>query len=344
MRPETEAELAGIIRAATGPLAVRGGGTRHLPGEGGGAVLQTGGISGITLYEPEALTVIVRAGTPLVDLQQALAAEHQQLAFEPPARPGATVGGMVAVNAAGPRRVQAGACRDALIGLRMVDGSGTVIRNGGRVMKNVTGYDLVKLAAGSRGRLGVLTELAFKTAPIPPASATLSLPGLDAIAAIPALTEALTGPFDVSGAGWHPDHGAVIRIEGLDGSVAIRRAALRERLSRFGEVSEGDNAVWRLLCENTHESGADLWRIACRPSEAAGILARLPGRVTLDWGGALIHAEMPPGELPGLPAFSGHATRIRGAQPAVLPPPDPVVARIDAQIAARFDPRGLFQG
>ncbi|MDO5704628.1 MAG: FAD-binding protein [Paracoccus sp. (in: a-proteobacteria)] len=341
MRPGTEAELAEMIREAPGPLAVRGGGTRIWPGEGQGAPLTTAGLTGITLYEPAALTLVVRAGTLLADVQAALAAEGQMLGFEPDPRPGSTIGGVAAANASGPRRVLSGACRDAMIGLRMVDGTGTVVANGGRVMKNVTGYDLVKLAAGSRGRLGVLTEVAFKTTPIPPVTAIISLPGLDAPAAIPALTAALTAPFDVSAAQWHPDHGAVLRIEGLPGSVAIRRDALVRHLSPFGTVQDHDQPL--PVCPNTR-SGGDLWRIVCLPSQAPALLAALPAPLAVDWGGALIWAELPAAEAPRLPPFTGHARRVSGAQPGLTPAESPAIAALNAGIRARFDPRGLFQG
>lgn len=154
MRPDSEEALAACISDTREAVSIVGGGTRLHPGEGAGARLDVSGLSGIVLYEPEALTVVVRAGTRLADVQAALAAEGQMLGFEPLGAPGSTIGGVVAANASGPRRVQAGAARDALIGVRFVDGNGDLIRNGGRVMKNVTGYDLVKLMAGSRGRLG----------------------------------------------------------------------------------------------------------------------------------------------------------------------------------------------
>ena len=187
--PATEDELADVVRAAAAagrPLAIEGGGTRGIGHAVEGDRLSTAALTGITLYEPGALTLVVRAGTPLAEVEAALAAEGQMLPFEPwdaRALTGSngvpTVGGMVAVNAAGPRRMQAGACRDSLIGVRFVDGTGAVVKNGGRVMKNVTGLDLVKLMAGSHGTLGVLTEVGFKVLPRPEATATLVLEGLD---------------------------------------------------------------------------------------------------------------------------------------------------------------------
>lgn len=345
MRPETEADLARIIRDARAPLSITGGATRRWPGEGGGGVLDTTGLTGVTLYEPEALTLTVRAGTALATVQDILAAEGQMLGFEPPGAPGSTMGGVVATNAAGPRRVQLGAARDALIGLRMIDGQGNLIRNGGRVMKNVTGYDLVKLMAGSRGRLGVLTELTFRTAPLPPVRATLCLPDLDAPAAIPALTSALSGAFDVAGAAWSPRHGALIRLEGLAGSVAERASALGDRLSRFGTLTRRDDDPWPcLLHPNIHDPARDTWRIICRPSAAPGLLTHLPEPLLLDWGGATMLVTLPAGELPHLPPFSGHARRITGAGPGLIPPPPPVTARLERQLRAGFDPRGIFQG
>ncbi|WP_062560574.1 FAD-binding protein [Paracoccus aminovorans] len=340
MRPETEAELARIIRTASGPLTPIGGGTRLWPGEGQGARIDLSGLSGVVLYEPAALTLVVRAGTPLCEVQALLAAEGQMLAFEPDARDGSTIGGVAAANASGPRRVQAGACRDAMLGLRFVDGQGEVVRNGGRVMKNVTGYDLVKLLAGSRGRLGVLTEIAFRTAPLPPARATLALPGLTPAQAVPALTAALCGPHDISGAGWLPGQGALIRLEGLEGSVAIRRAALAERLAEFGAVEPGDDALWSRMVPRA--GAGDLWRILCRPSQAPGLLAALPEPLALDWGGALIWVALPPGTVPALPRWSGHATRVTGPGPLTLPATDATVARLNASLRDRFDPHAIL--
>jgi len=347
LRPETEAATAAAVRAARGPLRPVGGGTRLLPGEDAVPRLDMRGLTGITLYEPAALTLVARAGMPLAEIAATLAAEGQMLAFEPPPRPGSTIGGVIAANASGPRRVQAGAARDALLGVRFVDGTGEVIANGGRVMKNVTGYDLVKLMAGSRGALGVLTEVALKTAPIPPAARLLRLPGLAAAEALAPLTLALTGPFDVSAALWLPGQGALIRLEGLPGSVAIRAEALAARLAGFApETADpslclGENILGGPGADGPR-SGGDLWRILCRPSQAAAILAGLPEPLRLDWGGALILARLPEGAEPPLPP-GAIATRLTGA-PARLPPPDPVTARLEAVLATRFDPRGLFGG
>lgn len=343
MRPETEGQLADLIRDARTPLSVTGGGTRLWPSEGQGTRLDMTGLTGVTLYEPEALTLVVRAGTTLDTVRQILAAEGQMLGFEPHGAPGSTIGGVAATNASGPRRVQAGAARDAMIGVRFIDGQGAVIRNGGRVMKNVTGYDMVKLMAGSRGTLGALTEISFRTAPLPPVTATVALADLDAAAAIPALTSALGGPFDVSGAAWLPGHGALIRVEGLAASVKARVADLTARLSPFGTVRDGDPQTWLLLHSNIHDPDLDTWRITCRPSEAPALLAHLPEPQSLDWGGALIHVRLPRGQMPDLPTFSGHARRTTGA-PGLIPPRDALTDRLERDLCRRLDPRGIFGG
>ena len=190
IEPATEAELAEAVRDAAGPLRVRGGGTRA-PVPEGATVLSTARLSGIALYEPSALTLVAAAGTPMAEIEAALAEHRQILTFEPMdhralmGTEGApTLGGAVATAASGPRRVRAGGCRDSLIGARFVDGEGRVVRSGGRVMKNVTGYDLARLMAGARGTLGVLTEVAFKVLPAPATQATLTLDGLDVAASV----------------------------------------------------------------------------------------------------------------------------------------------------------------
>ncbi len=162
MKPESEAALVEMIAGADTALRIKGGGTRDIGVPVAGQELSVAGLSGVTLYEPSALTLVVQAGTPVAEIERVLAREKQRLSFEPIDHQGVlgtsgvpTIGGVVAANASGPRRIQAGACRDSVLGVRFVDGAGRVLKNGGRVMKNVTGYDLVKLMAGSWGTLGV---------------------------------------------------------------------------------------------------------------------------------------------------------------------------------------------
>ena len=205
MKPETEAELAEMVTGLTEPVRVLGGGTRGIAGPQ--AALVTTGLTGVTLYEPGALTLVARAGTPLAEVEAALDAEGQRLAFEPMDHRGLletggepTIGGVVAANVSGPRRVQAGACRDFALGVRFVDGRGQVLKNGGRVMKNVTGYDLVKLMAGSWGTLGVLTEVSLKVLPKAETTETISVQVPDAGTAIRVLSAGLGSPYEVTAA------------------------------------------------------------------------------------------------------------------------------------------------
>ena len=354
MRPTTERELAEAVAGASGPLLLRGGGTRTL-GPAVGEVLETGGLSGVELYEPGALTLVVRAGTPLAEVERVLAAERQRLAFEPPDLRGllgregvSTIGGVVAANASGPRRVQVGACRDACLGVRFVDGSGTVIKNGGRVMKNVTGYDLVKLLAGSRGTLGVISEVSFKVQALPEAEATLIVEGFGDEAGLAALRAALGSPFDVSGAARHTGR-SLIRVEGMAGSVAYRVARLRERIGGEVTLAEGaaSAALWREVRDVVPLQGqpGEIWRIATLPTAAAGIVARLEASAVWDWGGGLVWLLVEPGrgaEVAATVAGRGHATLVRGQGGPVFPPEAPEVTTLVAGLKAKFDPRGIL--
>ena len=356
MRPSTEAELAEAVAGASGPLLVRGGGTRTL-GHALGEVLETGGLSGVELYEPGALTLVVRAGTPVAEVDRVLAADRQRLAFEVPDLRGllgrdgvSTIGGVLAANASGPRRVQVGAARDAALGVRFVDGSGTVVKNGGRVMKNVTGYDLVKLLAGSRGALGVLSEVSFKVQALPEAEATLVVEGLGDEAGLAALRIALGSPFDISGAARHSGR-SLIRVEGMAGSVAYRVAQLTARVEGDVTVAGGDTstALWREVRDVVPLQGkpGDVWRIATLPTAAAGIVAQLEGEALWDWGGGLIWLLLDPGrgaEVAAAVAGRGHATLVKGQGGPVFPPEAPEVAALVASLKAKFDPKGLFRG
>ncbi len=354
MRPVTEAELAEAVAGTSGPLLVRGGGTRTL-GHAVGEVLETGGLSGVELYEPGALTLVVRAGTPVAEVQRVLAGERQRLAFEVPDMRGllgregvSTIGGVVAANASGPRRVQVGACRDACIGVRFVDGSGTVVQNGGRVMKNVTGYDLVKLLAGSRGVLGVLSEVSFKVQAVPEAEATLVIEGLGDEAGLAALRSALGSPFDVSGAARYSGR-SLVRVEGMTGSVAYRVRELTARLGGDVTVAEGaaSAALWREVRDVVplQRKAGEVWRVSTLPTVAAEVVARLEGEAVWDWGCGLIWLLLPPGrgaEVAAAVAGRGHATLVKGQGGPVFSTEAPEVAALAAGLRAKFDPRGIL--
>ncbi len=354
MRPETEAELAAVVAGAQGPLAIRGGGTRGVAHLVGG-VLETEGLAGLVLYEPASLTLVVRAGTALAEVQQVLAAERQRLAFEVPdlrellGRVGqSTIGGVVAANASGPRRMQVGACRDALLGVRFVDGRGEVIKNGGRVMKNVTGYDLVKLMAGSHGTLGILTEVSFKVQALPEAEATLVIEGLADAAGLAALRKALGSPFDISGAARVAGQ-CLIRVEGMAGSVAYRVARLKELLGADIVVREGGEsaALWRDVRDVRALAGqaGDLWRLMLVPTAAASVVAETGGEAVYDWAGGLVWLVLPEGrdsDIRAAVAGKGVAVKLRGAGASPFAPEDANVAALTAGLKAKFDPRGIL--
>ena len=358
MRPESETDLTEMIRSATGPLALRGGGTRgpRVDGE----ILDLSGLSGISLYEPGALTVVAGAGTPLSEIEQTLAAQGQRLPFEPPdiqallGRQGrSTIGGVAAANASGPRRVRAGAARDSLIGLKCVDGRGVAIKSGGRVMKNVTGLDLVKMMSGAHGTLGVLTEVAFKLLPQPETSAGLCLHGLTVARAVSAMSAALGSPYEISGAAHLPaEQQTYLRIEGFARSVAYRLDRLKSLLAvHAAEITVADQPVerWKAIRDVAPLAGqgGDLWRLSVQPSTAPTLLAGMPddAKVLLDWGGGLIWALIPEGcDLRArLGPISGHATLMRSASslPVFSPEPAPIAA-LSAALRAKFDPKAIF--
>jgi glycolate oxidase FAD binding subunit len=355
VQAKDEAEIADIVRSAKGPLSIVGGGTRRAAASG--EHLCTSGLTGISVYEPGALTLVVRAGTPVAEIEGVLAAERQRLAFEVPdmrglmGRAGAsTIGGVVAVNASGPRRIQAGACRDSLLGVRFVDGRGEVIKNGGRVMKNVTGYDLVKLMAGSQGTLGVLTEVSFRVQAIPEAEATLVVPVADAAAGVAVLSRALGSPYDVTGAAY--DGRALVRIEGMAGSVTYRAQALQALIGGEIVTVAASAALWRAVRDVQPLQGVTgaIWRISVKPTDGPVVLATL-GAVPhlLDWGGGLLWVALPDDRAAALALrdtvnrLGGHATRLRGIAgvPDVHPEAAPVAALTQA-LRHQFDPKGLF--
>ncbi|WP_298840273.1 FAD-binding protein [uncultured Roseobacter sp.] len=366
-KPDTEAALADVIKSATGPLSVRGGGTRGM--SGGYAPLETGGLSGISLYEPGALTIVAGAGTPLSDIDAALAAENQRLAFEPmdhrkllgtTGTP--TLGGVISANISGPRRIQGGAARDYALGVRFVDGAGNIIKNGGRVMKNVTGYDLVKLMCGSCGTLGVLTEVSLKVLPVPETSGTLMLRNLSNRDAVEVMSAAMGSPYEVTGAA----HCAKIlddapitalRVEGFEASVAYRLEKLRTMFSDRKtdmEIVPQEMSDW--FWEGVRDAGkfseaeGDVWRVSCKPSDGPALEAASEAEECFcDWGGGLIWFRTRSGSdlRAKLGSFDGHATLVRASAETksklgTFQPEAPGVARLSAGLRQRFDPRGIL--
>jgi glycolate oxidase FAD binding subunit len=381
--PTSEPEAcAAVAEAAAGrtPLALVGGGTKVEVGRPAQseATLSSAALSGVTLYEPAEMVVSARAGTPLAEVVRTLADKNQELPFEPmdhrallgsAGEP--TIGAVAAANISGPRRIMAGAARDALIGVRFVNGRGEIIKSGGRVMKNVTGLDLVKLMAGSWGTLGFLTEVTFKVLPKAERVATLVLDGLDDGRAIEALSLALGSPFEVSGAAHLPatlgDAGGrtLVRIEGFSTSVDYRLGELRRLLKRFGggEVMDGEAAValWREVRDVralVEPRDRAVWRVSTAPTKGPDIVARiargLEARWFYDWGGGLIWIAVDAAGDAGAAAIraavaqaGGHATLVRApaevrAAVAVFEPlPEPLM-RVTAGIKAALDPAGIF--
>ncbi len=379
LEPATESELAAAVAnaaAARTPLEIRGGGTRSGLGRPvqAAATLSTAKLSGITTYEPGALTLIVQAGTPIAKIEEALAAEGQMLPFEPmdhralfgtAGEP--TIGGAVAVAASGPRRIQKGAVRDFMLGVRFVNGAGEAIANGGRVMKNVTGYDLVKLMAGQHGTLGVLSEIAFKVLPAPRETVTLRASGLADNQAVEAMSRALGSPYDVAGAA-HLDSDAaagpsetMVRLEGLEGSVAYRAERLLALLGSGWDTAPDPLEPWtpvRDVAPFAGRAGA-VWRISVKPTDGPVIVralrqAGIDLSALYDLGGGLVWLLTPETEDCGaaivrehVAAVGGHATLVRAPDPvraavAVFEPEPAPLARISAGLRAKFDPHGIL--
>ena len=376
--PENEEALSAVVRdaaASSQSLEVQGGGSRRDLGHSvAGATLSTSGLAGVRLYDPGALTLVVGAGTPLAEIESALAVDGQMLPFEPPSwapllgnglAAQSTIGGVVATNASGPRRIQSGACRDSLIGVRFVDGAGRVLKNGGRVMKNVTGYDLVKLMCGTYGTLGVLTEVAFKLLPSPASTATVTLSGLGDTEAVRAMSAALGSPYSVSGAVHLSSVGSTgsaathLRLEGLARSVEYRARELVRTLAPFGAASvESDSDVAKALWQRLRDAEAiaelsnrDIWRLSVRPTAGPEIARALDSCPCMyDWGGGLVWVAVEPGTdvRSRLPAsIGGHATLFRANAATrdklgVFEPEVAPLAAISVQLRAEFDPQGIL--
>ncbi|SEO62446.1 glycolate oxidase FAD binding subunit [Methylobacterium sp. ap11] len=379
-QPRSEAEAATLIGEAAARrerLRLVGGGTRAGIGRPAQdeATLSSAGLTGITLYEPAELVIAARAGTPLAEVEARLAGGGQMLPFEPmDHRPllgstgEPTIGAVAAGNVSGPRRIAGGAARDSLIGVRFVNGRGEAVKSGGRVMKNVTGLDLVKLMAGSWGTLGFLTEVTFKVLPVPERTATLVLAGLDDARAVEAMSVALGSPFEITGAAHLPEGidgpaRTLLRIEGFSASVDYRLGQLTRLLRGFTPPAtrEGEEAAsqWRAVRDVLPFAGGDeaVWRLSTAPGRgpavAAAIAAARPARWFYDWGGGLIWLATPATGDAGAEvvraalAPGGHATlvrapdAVRAAVPVFEPLSEPLM-RITAGLKAAHDPAGLF--
>lgn len=382
LAPADEVELAAIVSesaASKTPLAIEGGGTRGGLGRPmqTAATLSTARMSGITLYEPTELVLSARAGTPLAEVEALLADNGQRLAFEPPdhrelygSTGVPTIGAIAAANISGSRRIQVGAARDSLIGIRAVNGRGEATKSGGRVMKNVTGYDLVKFLAGSYGTLAVLSEVTFKVLPAPETEATLVITGLDDNRAVGAMSTALGSPFSITGAAHLPAHGGTpahtfIRLEGFTASVAARAEKLRELLADFGTAELLDpvstSVEWSGI-GNAAALGAardtPIWRVAVKPTDGPRIAeaARLAFdcRILYDWGGGLVWIAGGEGPDAGAAAIraaaksvGGHATLIRAPEPTrlavdVFEPLPPALMTLTKKLKESFDPAGIL--
>jgi glycolate oxidase FAD binding subunit len=335
-------EFAERIGSASGPLRIRGGGSKDFYGQAlAGEILDTRGHAGIVGYEPTELVITAKCGTPLAEIKSALATRRQMLAFEPPGFGGdATIGGVVAAGLSGPRRATAGAVRDFVLGAKIIDGEGRLLTFGGQVMKNVAGYDVSRLMAGSLGTLGLIVEASLKVMPVPAAAATLRF-DLHQDKALEAMNRWAGKPLPLSATCWH-DGLLTVRLSGARAAVDAACATLGGE-----KVGSGDTAFWEELCEQRHPffagNGA-LWRLSV-PS-VAGVLD-LPGPTLIEWGGAQrwIRCDDCAAAVRAAAAKAGgHATLFRGGDKTVgvFQPPAPVLARIHRDLKRAFDPRGVL--
>jgi glycolate oxidase FAD binding subunit len=348
--------------------------------------LDLSSFTGVTLYEPDELILSARAGTPLAEVEKLLDDNNQQLDFEPmdygpllgqPAGQG-TIGGVIATNLSGPRRIKAGAARDHFLGVTAVTGRGEAIKSGGRVVKNVTGYDMCKVLAGSWGTLGAMTDVTIKVLPKPETEMTVVVGGLDDAQACAAMAAALGSSCDVSAAAHLPDHVAsyfdglpkpeaatVLRLEGVAPSVAHRTAMLTTLMQTFGPVvalDEGHSKkLWRSVRQvapfATEAARArPLWRISTPPAQAHRLVDLITpaAQMFYDWGGGLVWVAMPfeneadAGSVRrAVEELGGHATLVRApaalrASLAVFQPQEPGLAALSKRVKDSFDPKAVL--
>jgi glycolate oxidase FAD binding subunit len=348
--------------------------------------LDLSGLTGVVLYEPEELVLSAQAGTPLHEIEALLAAQGQHLAFEPidygmllaGSAASGTIGGTLAANLSGPRRIAAGAARDHFLGFEAVSGRGETFKSGGRVVKNVTGYDLCKLVAGSWGTLAALTTVTIKTLPRPQTQATVLLAGLDDATAVRAMTAAMAISCDVSGAahlpaavarriGWGAGRAlTLLRLEGVAPSVAHRKATLIAAMQAFGAVEACEESasrdLWRAVRDVTPFAGTPemaarpVWRIVTVPSRGAELVRMIgaSAEVLYDWAGGLVWVMLAPSDDAGaalirraVSACGGQATLVRApaairAATDVFAPQEPGLAALTRRVKQGFDPNGVL--
>jgi len=327
------------------PLRIRGGGTKDWYGQRlEGDILATRDYTGIVDYEPTELVITARCGTPLAEIEAALAERGQMLAFEPPYfGAGATIGGAIASGLSGPRRANSGAVRDFVLGCKLLDGKGDVLTFGGQVMKNVAGYDVSRLQAGALGTLGLLLEVSVKVLPRAPREATLVFEGVAEVDAIRRLNEWAGQPLPVSASCWH-DGVLALRLSGANAAVDAAIRALG------GDVMSDCARFWESLREQHHaffESEMPLWRLSV-PSTVGAIV--LGSAQLIEWGGSQRWLRAPGDAQTAeriratVRACGGHATLFRGGDKSagVFQPLARPIAAIHERLKAGFDPAGIF--
>jgi glycolate oxidase FAD binding subunit len=394
LQPEDSAEAAEMIRWAAAErkaLEIRAGGSKRAFGRPvrADAQLDVSRLAGIVDYEPAELILTARAATPLKEIETLLAEKGQMLAFEPPDWRGLlggggeatfgepTLGGTIACNLSGPRRLRAGAARDYFLGFSGINGRGESYKAGGKVVKNVTGYDLCKLMAGSFGALTLLTEVTIKVMPRPETACTLLLPGLTDEAAIPLMAGALNSPHEISAAAHLPMPAAqrlgfaesaltAFRLEGPAPSIAFRADALVNAFGSGHRLDAAETATfWRKIGEVAllpPVEGRIVWRLCPTPSAAPALTAAIRRRLPsadffYDGGGGLVWLSLDAAEAgadagaaivrAALKPLGGHATLVVASEATratveLFEPEAPALAALSRRIKQGFDPCGVL--
>ena len=360
MRPETIEELELIVSEAAASemkLDLRGGGSKVDIGAPRDArIVDMTGFSGILDYDPAELVLTALAGTPLAEVEAAVAERGQMLAFEPfdhgpmfgRVAGAATIGGVIAAGVSGSRRLSRGAARDHLLGFKAVSGRGEAFVGGGKVVKNVTGYDLSKVMAGSWGRLAALVEVTLKVLPRPQVVRSLAVEGLDPSAAVALMSAAMGSQADVAAAG-HAPGVTVLRLEGFGPSVEARSVLLQAMSPGLRQLAEDEAETFWARLRNPLPEMAALWRISAPASRAPEVIETLGEGWLMNWAGGMIWAGSGDAAVrQAAEAAGGHAMLVRApeamrANIPALHPPAPGVAALEARVRRGFDPAGVLE-